>query len=213
MAQCACSECTSPSAWPRQQCGAGLAAICGYTLPTSNPKTHTQACKCPCVATQTDVNLHLVLKTKAQLLRAFTSAPAFSSAISTLFTRLGCPLPMPNRRRSRATVIALLLTCFTQRQAKRRSSSWSAVGCAPAPQTLKPKGLQQCCEVATDHDNRSRLASSARFHSLQHVRKTNLAFTAYSMCIKLTDGAVTQFKPSRPANEHGAAAPASPTRR
>ena len=59
------------------------------------------------------------------------SVPAFSSAISTLFTRLGCPLPMPSRRWSFATVIALLLTCFTQRQANCRSSSCSAVGYAP----------------------------------------------------------------------------------
>ena len=58
---------------------------------------------------------------------ACASAPAFSSAISTLLTRFGCPLPMPSRRPALATVIALLFTCFTRRQASARSSSCSGV--------------------------------------------------------------------------------------
>lgn len=56
------------------------------------------------------------------------SSAAFSSAISVLLTLLGCPLPMPRRRPSLATVMALLFTCFTMRQAKRRSSSCCSVG-------------------------------------------------------------------------------------
>ena len=100
-------------------------------------------------------------------LRAFTSAPAFSSAISTLFTRLGCPLPMPSRRRSRATVIALLLTCFTQRQAKRKSSSCSAVGCAPA---LKPQDPKACKSVAGSQPTVTTAVTS----------QAVLAYTAYA---------------------------------
>lgn len=41
---------------------------------------------------------------------------------------LGCPLPMPSSRPSLATVMALLFTCFTQRQANLRSSSCCGVG-------------------------------------------------------------------------------------
>lgn len=42
-----------------------------------------------------------------------TSSPAFSSAICTDLTRLGCPLPIPSSLPSLATVMALDLTCFT----------------------------------------------------------------------------------------------------
>ncbi len=52
-----------------------------------------------------------------------SSLPPFSSAMRTLFTLLGCPLPMPSRRPLLATVMALLLTCFTANQANLRASN------------------------------------------------------------------------------------------
>ena len=58
------------------------------------------------------------------------SLPAFSRAISTLLTRLGWPLPIPSSRWSFATAMALLFTCFTQSQAKRRSASCASLGCS-----------------------------------------------------------------------------------
>ena len=60
----------------------------------------------------------------------FASSPAFLSAMRTLSTRLGCPLPMPSSRPSLATVMALLFTCFTASHANFRSASCPSVGCA-----------------------------------------------------------------------------------
>jgi hypothetical protein len=52
---------------------------------------------------------------------SFTSASsaAFSSAMRTLFTRLGCPEPMPSSRMPLATVMALL--CSTTKQCVTKS--------------------------------------------------------------------------------------------
>lgn len=50
----------------------------------------------------------------------FTSSPAFSSAICTLFTRLGCPLPMPSSLEPLATAMALLFTYSLRRLWRRR---------------------------------------------------------------------------------------------
>jgi len=52
---------------------------------------------------------------------------------------------MPSRRVSFATVIALLFTCFTHRQAKRKSSSCSGVGCARRNVYEIEKRLQATC--------------------------------------------------------------------
>ena len=56
------------------------------------------------------------------------ASPAEATARRALVTRFGCPAPMPTIARSFTTTTAFDFTCFTQRQAYRRSRISSAVG-------------------------------------------------------------------------------------
>ena len=90
--------------------GGGGAGVDGGSRPSGNGKNASEA-------------------TTQGRLPAF--APARRTARSTASTRLVWPMPMPTVAPSRASTMALDLTCLTTVQAKRRSAS-SAVGGRPA---------------------------------------------------------------------------------